>query len=78
MIGASIVRYNIYNCTALLCVQDAKNGERKQQLCGHGHRVVACAINKTREAVLSGSWDKTIKYWDPETCNCLVCIYSSS
>ena len=36
------------------------------ELRGHKHRVIACTVDKRNKKLLSGSWDKTIIYWDAE------------
>lgn len=38
----------------------------------HSNRVVACSVNNESKSVLSGSWDRTILYWDLDTSKSLV------
>lgn len=38
----------------------------------HSSRVVACSVNNESKSVLSGSWDRTILYWDLDTSKLLV------
>ena len=53
-------------------LQERGSGNILTDLKEHTHRVVACSLSAENRNVLSGSWDKTILYWDIETSRPLV------
>lgn len=71
--------YNIIYCHGCECyvcyvyaLQEMSDGKVLNKLSEHSNRVVACSVNMADQGVLSGSWDKTIIYWDLQTCKLLV------
>lgn len=51
--------------------KDAKPGDCLRTLVGHGSAIVSIAIAPDGKYALSGSKDKTIKYWDLSTGKCI-------
>jgi len=50
------------------------NGKETHRLAGHEGLVVAMAINHDGTRALTGSWDKTVRYWNLETAKELFCL----
>ena len=47
-------------------VYDPLSSEPKSTYSGHGETVCSLAVNKSTQTLVSGSWDKTVKYWRGE------------
>jgi len=45
-------------------IWDARTGELLETLQGHGNRVQSVAFTPDGRGLVSGSWDKKLKYWD--------------
>lgn len=61
----------------VVCLQAISEAKMLSELDEHSNRVVACSMNMTDQCVLSGSWDRTIIYWDLQTCKSLVSLVMS-